>query len=217
MAYATYSDVFLHTNLTTNDISNADVTSIITNATVKLNSDINTKVTREFVSPIDNTRENKIDGSNIEFYVQNWSGKYLADMNNDGEITIADVIVRQVTTTGTESTLTVSSVDDDDCKITLSSAPSSGVYLYVDYAYSHVRQLDGSVDNRIKMACVWLTAAYCYAKLNIGRAPSVGFGSTRLTRDMDSYKKYMELYWGEIRGILDQGGIINCAESPHTI
>jgi hypothetical protein len=215
MAYTDSTTVYLLTNLTTSDVSSADVTSIIAQATIQLNNDINTKINREFVRPIDNTRENKIDGSNTIFYVQNWRGVYLGDMDNDGDVDISDVIVRQVTSTGTESTLTVSAIDDDDMKITLTTAPSSGVYLYIDYAYSYVRQ--GEVDNMVKLACTYLTAAYCYAKINIGRAPSINFGSTSLTRHMQSYNHYMERYQDMVKQILERGGMIRSEVSPLTI
>ncbi|KKM68598.1 hypothetical protein LCGC14_1459310 [marine sediment metagenome] len=47
MAYAVFEDVNLHTNITSSDVSDADVTSLIAEATITVNSDINIKVTRE--------------------------------------------------------------------------------------------------------------------------------------------------------------------------
>ena len=93
MAYCTYSDINLLTNITSNDVANADITSMIAEATKELNRLINVRVVREEISYIDNTRENKIDGSNTTYYVKNWHGKYLADMNNDGSVSTSDVIV----------------------------------------------------------------------------------------------------------------------------
>lgn len=216
MAYTDTDTVRLLSNLSTSDISDADVTSMIGQATVQINSDINVKVTREFVQPIDSTRENKIDGSNTNYYVQNWHGKYLADLDNDGDVDTADVIVHQVTSTGTESTLTISAIDDDDCKITLSSAPSSGVRLYITYSYSHVRALAASVDPRLNLAATLLTVAYCYAKINFGKATSVQFGSSRLTRHMDSFNQYYHRYLEVIKQIQSLGGISQYAENIHT-
>ena len=74
MAYCSYSDVALYTNLTTSDISNANITSLITEATIQLNSDLNVQVIREPISFIDNTRSNDIDGTNKTFY-RNVDGK----------------------------------------------------------------------------------------------------------------------------------------------
>ena len=215
MAYTDSTALYLLTNLTTSDVSAADVTSIIAQATIQVNQDINTVIKREFVRPINNTRENKIDGSNTIFYTQNWKGVFLGDMDNDGDVDTSDVIVRQVTTTGTESTLTISAVDDDDCKITLSAAPASGVRLYIDYVYSYVRE-GTTVDNMVKLACTYLTAAYCYAKINIGMAPDQSFGSSRLTRHMQSYNHYMERYHDIIQQIQGYGGVIKAESSPLT-
>ena len=207
MAYCTEDDIRLMTNVVSGDISDADVTSLIAEATTQVNQDINVQIEREFVSYIDNTRENKIDGSNTVYYVRNWKGRFLADRDNSGTVTIADVKVYQVDGDGNETVLTVSAVDDDDCKITLSSAPSADKDLYIDYAYSLVRE--GTVDPRVKLATVFLTAAYCYAKLNIGCSPSVAFGSTRITKDMESFSHYYQRY-------LDIIAQINSLEEVHS-
>ena len=53
MVYCTYSDVNLITNISSSDISNADITSIIAQATVELNRKINIKVVRERLNHID--------------------------------------------------------------------------------------------------------------------------------------------------------------------
>ena len=195
MALTTYTKVRLLTNISTSDISDANITSMISEATKELNRMINTKVVREQVSYIDSTRENTIDSSNTTFYVRNWEGKYLADMNNDGSVTTSDIIVYLVDSNGTETTPTISSIDHDDGKFTLTSAPTSGYRMYITYEYSYKDV--STPDPIVELACTFLTASYCYAKLNIGRSPSLSFGSKRITRDMDSssfyYKKAMDL------------------------
>ena len=60
MAYTNVVNVRLLTNLEVADISDANVTSMITQATYHLNADINTRVTREEALQIDNTRKNEI-------------------------------------------------------------------------------------------------------------------------------------------------------------
>ena len=207
MVYCTYSDINLMTNITTNDIANADITSLIAESTVQVNSDINVQVTREYVSYIDQTRPNLIDGSNKVFYVRNWKGYHLADLNNDGAVTTSDVIFYQVASDGTETQLTVSAVDDEAGKITLTTAPQPDKRYYIDYAYSIVRE--GTVDSRVKLATIFLTAAYCYAKLNIGCSPNVSFGSTRITKDMASFSHYYQRY-------LDIISQINSLEEVHS-
>ena len=201
MVYTTYTDVNLLTNITNSDVSNADITSIISHAVVELNRKINTKVIRERIGYIDSTRENKINGSNTYFYLQNWEGKFLADMDNDGDVDTSDVIVYQVDSNGTETTLTVSAVDHDDMKITLSSAPTNGVSLYVTYEYA---SKDVSTpDPLVKLACVFLTASYCYGKLNIGMAPKQKWGSQSIDRDMKSGEYYRRLAYSLINDIND--------------
>ncbi len=216
MAYTTTAAVRLMTNLTTSDVSDADVTSLITEATVQLNSDVNVQVIREPISFIDNTRQNKINSSNTTYYVRNWHGKFIADRDDDGDVSITDVIVYQVAQDGTETKLTVSSIDDDDNNITLSSAPAPTVRLFITYSYSYVRQANGNVNPKVKLATTFLTAAYCYAKINWGRAPSSQFGSTRLSRHMNSYQKYKDRYDDEIKKIHDLGEIVQSRVSPLT-
>ena len=195
MAYCNYSDVNLMTNITSNDIADVDITSLIAEATKELNRLINVFIVREKIDYIDETRENKIDGSNTTYYVKNWKGKYLADMDNDGDVDTDDIIVYQVASDGTETKLTVSSVDADDCKFILNSAPSSGVKLYVTYEWCYK---DPSVpDPLIKLACILITSAYCYGKINIGMAPQTAFGNVKIYRHINSfdiyYKRFLEV------------------------
>jgi len=105
IGYCSMEDFRAVTNLTTSCIKDADAYDLITMAAYQINGDINTKVIRERIGYIDSTRENLIDGSNTDFYVKNWKGKYLADFNNDSEVTTADVIVYAVDDDGTETQL----------------------------------------------------------------------------------------------------------------
>ena len=190
MAYTTYSSIRLLTNISTNDISNSDITSIIAESTKELNRLINVKEIREPVDYLDSTRKNSIDGSNTTFYVKNWKGKYLADMDNDGDVDTSDIIVYQVASDGTETTLTVSSITHNEGKFVLSSAPSSGVSLYVTYEWCYKDV--STPDNLISLACAYLTAAYCYAKLNIGRSPQFSVGNKRIYRHLESFDHYYQ-------------------------
>lgn len=212
MAYCVFGDVNLLTNITNDDVANADVTSIIADATIELNSLINVRVTRELVLYIDPVRANEIDGSNTIFYVRNWEGKFLADFNNDGSITTADVIVYLIDSNDNETTATISAVDSDDGKITLSSAPSSDTKVYITYEWCY--RDPSTPDKWIKLACVFLTGAYCYAKLNIGRAPQVKFGNTRFYRHIESFEMYYKRAMTFINKINESGGLATWEESP---
>ncbi|RLG10946.1 hypothetical protein DRN69_08385 [Candidatus Pacearchaeota archaeon] len=201
MVYATYEDVNLITNVSSSDISNDDIDSLIAEATIELNRKINVLVVRERVSYIDSTRKNTLDGSNTTFYVRNWEGKYLADMNNDGDVDTNDIKVYQVASDGTETELTVSSITHDEGKFVLSSAPSSDVRLYVTYEWCYKDV--STPDQLVKMACVFLTASYCYGKLNIGMAPNLKFGNQSITRDMNSPEYYRRRAYDLINDIND--------------
>ncbi len=199
MVYCTFADINTFTNITSSDVADADITTLIGQATKELNAKINTEVVREFITWIDNTRQNKIDGSKTTYYVQNWHGKFLADRDNDGGVDTGDVIVYQVTSEGTETKLTISAIDSDDGNITLDSAPESGVRLFITYSWAY--KDPSTPDELIKLACINLTAAYCYAKINIGRAVRTDFGNTRIIRHMDSFKHYHDRYLDLVRQV----------------
>lgn len=209
MGYTTTTEFRLITNLTTDDISDADVTSLITQATYQLNSDINIRVNREKVLPIDDTRENEIDGSNTTFYLRGegrednksnwfgsasktWYGKFIGDFDNDGDVGKNDITVYQVAADGTETELTVSSITPKLGKFVLSSAPSSGVRLYVTYCWCYEDQETPS--NLIVLACTYLTAAMAFEKINRGLSPQQAFGNVRLTRDMKAGNYFYNMY-----------------------
>jgi len=201
MALCTYSEVNDLTNVTSSDIANADITKIIAKATVELNRLINVKEIRERVDYIDSTRKNTRDSSNTTFYVRNWKGKFLADRDNDGDVDTSDLIVYQVDSDGVETTLTVSSITHNEGKFVLSTAPSSEVRLYVTYEWCYKDV--STPDPLVKLACIYLTASYCYGKLNIGRAPKLKVGSKSIERDMKSPEYYRMMAYSLINSIND--------------
>lgn len=201
IGYCSMGDFRAVTNLTTSCLSDADAYDLITLATYQINGDINTKAIRERIEYINSTRQNKIDGVNKTFYIKNWEGKYLADLNNDSEVTTNDLIVYSVEGDGTETTLTISSIDVDEGKFVLSEAPNN-VTLYVTYSWSYI---DESIPAKpLRLACAFLTAALAQAKINIGRAPRVSMGNITLYRHMDAYNEYYQKYLGILRQINDR-------------
>ena len=189
------------------DISDADITSLIAEATKEVNRKINVRVNRERVLHIDNTRKNKIDNSNTTYYIRNWKGKYLADMDNDGDVDTSDIIVNLVDNDGTETTATVSSITADEGKFVLSSAPSDTKRMYVTYEWCF--RDPSTPDGDIALATTLLTTAYAYAKINIGRAPQKSFGNIKIFRDMNSFEHYYKRFLNVINDINEkQIGII---------
>jgi len=200
MAYTTKADIRLLTNLTTSDISDADLDLIINKTTSKINAKINIKVIRELVEYIDSTRENTQDSSNTTFYIKNWNGKYLGDMDNDGDVGIEDVRVYQVDTDNLETELVVSSVTCDQGKFVLSTAPSSDSNLYITYAYSSFDQEEP--DALLNTAATYLAAAYSYLKKDAGVASKVKFGNTTIERKLsESFGSYYDMYKEVLRDL----------------
>jgi len=190
MAYCTQAEVRLITNLSTSDVSDADLTLLIVEATKHLNSLINVPVIREEVFYLDSTRENKIDGSNTTYYIRNWQDKFIADSDFDGEVGISDLIVYAVDSNGTETTPTISSINAANKSFTLDTALSSNYSLYVSYDWCY--RNPSTPDALIALACKFLTASLAYAKINIGRSPSLSFGNQRILRHMNSFKIYYD-------------------------
>ncbi len=192
MAYTTPAKIRLLTNLTTSDISDADVTSLITQATYQVNSDLNVREYRESIRFIDNTRENDINGTNTTYYVRHWNGKFIGDGDNDGDVDVSDITVYQVATDGTETTLTVSSITPTTGKFVLDSAPSSGVDLFVTYEWCY--RDESTPDKMVELATSLLTSAFCFEKIERGLAPMQVFGNVKLTRDMEAGNRFYQRY-----------------------
>lgn len=212
MAYCALADVRLLTNLTTSDISDADVNSLIAYATAQLNKDVQVRINREEIEYIDTTRRNRIDGSNTTFYVERWEKYYIGDSDNDGTISTVDVAVYQIATDGTETQVNLSSIDQDYGQFVVAAAPSAGVRLEITYYSAPV---DMSTPHQlIKQACVYLTAAMCNAKINFGKATSFRAGNTSITRDMDAYNRFYELYQKTIESLRD---MIDIKDATSTI
>jgi hypothetical protein len=210
MAYTTIAQIRRITNITTADISDTDLTNLITDATAQLNSDINARVIRERVSSIDSTRENKIDGSNTTYYVQNWKGKYVGDMLDAGTVNASSIKVYLVASDGTETEATVSSVTSATGKFVLSSAPSASYTMYVTYEWCYDDPYTPS--KRIALACAFLTAAYAYEKLNRGMSPQQVYGNVRFMRDMRAGNEYYQKYEAIVSKINDSMGSYSEAE-----
>jgi hypothetical protein len=166
----------------------------------EITSKIQQRVNREPVNYIDNTRQNNINGTNTTFYFKNWNNNHLGDMDYDGDVGTDDIKVYSVDSNGTETVLTVSSVDSENMTFTLSSAPSN-VYLYVTYTYSQYDLINP--DPLLSQCTAFLAASY----LDItetggsGGSESVRIGNLSISESGGGkglvgnkyYQKYIEL------------------------
>jgi hypothetical protein len=192
IGYCIPGDVRNITNISSSDLTDTEIYDVIQLATAELNSAINCRTYRERLWFIDNTRKNTIDGVNKTYYVKNFKGKFLADYNNDAIVDVNDLIVYAVDTIGNQTIVAVKSIDSTNCSFTLTTAVSSGYSLYVTYCWSYIAQ---EIPNKLlKLACTLLTSAYCYAKINFGRAPNVSFGNLKIYRHMDAFDKFYKMY-----------------------
>jgi len=191
MAFCTYGDISLITNISTSDISNTDITSLISEATKLLNSLINVEVIREEVIYLDETRENEIDSSNTTYYIRNWKEGYLADSDSDGDVDTSDLKVYAVHSDGTETEATISSISTSNKSFTLDTAYSSNYRLFVTYSYCFKNP--ATPDPLIALACKYFTASMAYMKLNVGRSPEQSFGNKKIMRHMQSPTFYYDM------------------------
>jgi hypothetical protein len=198
MVWTTASNVRLLTGLSTTDISDEDLNSLVESAQKEVLLQINHKVIREEVEYIDETRENSINGSNTTFYIRNWKGNYLSDMNYDLDVTKDDIKVYSINqSTGVETEATVSSIAYDSGKFILSSAPNN-VNLEVTYCYS---ELDPKTpDAVLKLATEFLAGSYIYTRIDSSQKKKVKFGNVEITNGTGSesasvslYNKYLDL------------------------
>lgn len=161
MTYITLAE--LKTAIGPTDVVNftdAQLNSKITRENTKINRELNVQVVRERVTYINVAKQNQIDGTTTTFFVRNWFGFSFGDSTNDGAITIADVVVVSRDADGTETPLTVSSIDNDNMSFTLSSAPASNLTLFATYKYSYYDM--STPDQNIKELARYLCLSSVY-------------------------------------------------------
>lgn len=193
MAYASIADVRLVSGLSITQISDSDVTSLITFATAQVNEDVEILFEDELIEYIDNEKTNRINGSNTTFYVRY---PYLGDSDNDGDIDKDDLYVYSIDGNGTRSDLTVSTVVAKTGKFTLSTAPN-GVTLYCTYRSAPV---DMTKDTMVKLATAYLTGAFSFTKVSAGATKSFHVGKISVVKE-PGFDKMMSAYTNEVNKI----------------
>ena len=178
--YCTPDDVRHITDLSDDDLSDNSLWNLIKDLTAQINRDISVEVIEETIDYIDASRENKIDGSNTVFYTKSSYDFYLGDRNNDGELTVADVVVYQYDSNNDKTELTVSAIDEIG-KVTLSSAPASSCDLKISYTYTPYSV--ATPHGLVKNAMMYLVAAYAYGKVDPANVKSITLGDLKVVQD----------------------------------
>jgi len=199
MAYCTASDVRAIANLTTSDITDGDLETLISYATTELNSQVNGKVIEEIISYIDNVRQNKINGSNTTFYVSKSYLWYFGDYNNDGTVDENDVIVYEYKNDNTKTQLTVSSIDEIG-ELVVATPPASTSYITVTYAYCPISEQQPHT--LIKKACMELAAAMAFTKIQARDWDRLSIG--KLTISRGRFDRAFDIYYKRYKTTLDE-------------
>lgn len=180
MVYTTKDLIREKTEYTESDISDAALDNIITEATSVINSEINTYVIREKATYIDNTRQNKIDGTNKTFYVKNSIVNNFGDDNNDGELTISDIKIELEDNEDIITETTVSTIDVEGSYVLNTSPPSeTTVALYTTYKYTHY---DITIpDQLITLLSTYLASSYAVLVVESGLPSTTRLGNISVT------------------------------------
>lgn len=185
-AYCTTEDVRRITFLSTSDVSDVDMRRIIEFACQQLNADLNKYHYKELVEYINGIKDNDIDNSNTIFYTKDFP---IGDYNDDFTVNTSDVKAYTVSGDTTETEVTVSALDGETGKVTLTTAPNN-VDLY--FTYNSIQRQ--TTDPIIRRAAATLAAAMCFSKIIIGKATRFKLGNMTVFRDTDAYNKLYNQY-----------------------
>jgi hypothetical protein len=209
--YCTPNDIRVVTNLTTSDISDTELYNIITFAGHQLNSDINCYIEDEQISWISIDKTNYINGTNATYFTRHYP---IGDSTGDQDVTVADLEVYTILADGTKTAVTLSSITPNSGKFVTSApiATASDPNLYVTYKYVPMSVSDPNP--LIKTACVLLSAAWAYSKINIGKAADFRIGSLNISRHIKSF----DIYYGRYQEVLKEinNKITKVEETPDT-
>jgi len=191
MVWVTANDVRLLTGLTTSDISDTDLDSLIALSQREVLLQINNKVVREKVEYIDSTRKNDINGTNTVYYIKNWEGKFISDYGFDIDATTMNFTLVSIDSSSVESSVAITSVTYNKGKFTVTSAQNN-VDLYVTYAYTYFDPV--TPDPLLKLASEYLAGAYAYMRINSSQKKSVKFGNVSISNSVGQNSAYSVLF-----------------------
>jgi len=200
MAYATTAQVRLVSGLTTAEVSDADMASLIGLATEQLNAEVNSRVYEEKILYIDAVRDNDIDGINTTFYLKKGYDFFIADTDNDGDVGTTDITIFKVDTSvdpNTKTEVAAATLDDEMGKFTLAAAPETIHELYSNYSYAPLKE-GVTCHALIKQACIFLTAALAETKIEAKNLGSFRIGdysetATKSASFTHFYGRYLDV------------------------
>jgi hypothetical protein len=202
MVYTTTEEIRDMSGISTTDVTDVELMRILQRAQAKVNSDISQTIYEEPIYAIDNYRMNRIDGSNITYYVKNSYFWFLGDLDNDGELSVSDVQVWQYDlSSATKSQLTVLTIDERG-SFTLSAAPSPGVRLTVTYRVCPVSI--NTPDILVKIATEELATAMARVHIDAGAYERITLRDLTIQKSPDSFKAGMDRYREIITQINDR-------------
>lgn len=187
--YCTVDEFRQVINVKPNEVNDTFLATMIEYAGAELNDDINTRVDEEEVLMISNSKKNEKDGANKVF----WTKKYpLGDRDNDFRVTPSDITAYKIDKDGVRTDLVTTQVNPQTGQFRLEHPLEPSDSLFISYC-SAPRSVDPA-HRLIKVACIFLTAHWAFAKLNIGKATRFHMGNLTVFRDMQSPDKYYSRY-----------------------
>lgn len=200
IAYCGTADIRNITNLSTSDIGNSQLATLIDYATYDINADIGVTL---YVKLSDtNHFTGNINGSNVQY-----TAKYvpIGDMDNDGSVGTTDIEVWRKLSTETHWTkmaTPITTIDDHELgKFSFDSAPTASYDYIVKYVW-FPKPYNSAL---IKKACVELTSYMAFLKVNLKDVSSYKLGKVATTYKsrhpglVSFYDRYQQTL-GKIRG-----------------
>lgn len=201
IGYCDVDFVRIMTNIKTNQVTDTQLAILIEMAASQVNTDISVKHDDERVEWISGVKPNTVDASNTQYYAKNYP---IGDKNDSFNISTTDIVAYTINSLNVKTEVTVTSVTQSDGGFVLLNPVANDEGLYISYVSTDI-----AVDpphNMLKMACCWLTAAFAYSKINLGKAPRFKQGPLTVFRDTDAHKQYMRRYYevlGKIAELAD--------------
>jgi hypothetical protein len=186
------------TGLTTTEMSDSEILKLINAAIVKLNVDISEDVIEEPIQYISQRRPNTINGENTEFFINLGLNYHLGDIDDDGEITIGDIVVYEYTNDNQKVLKTITSITASGVnkgRFILEEAPLENSTLTVTYR----KQPVDYTAEIIKQACMNLVSSLAMSRIDPNDFSSLQIGGLKAVMGVGKRKaekfigKYEEL------------------------